>query len=56
MSVSMSFTGVCGVEVSDVYMLRNVGDRTPPYGTPVLNFRFVDALFLNVLHAFRPLM
>ena len=32
----VSFTVVCGVGVSDVYMLNNVGDRTPPCGTPVL--------------------
>ena len=33
----VSFTDVCGVGVSDVYMLNSVGDRTPPCGTPVLN-------------------
>ena len=32
----MSFTGVCGVCVSDLYMLNNVGDSTSPCGTPVL--------------------
>ena len=31
----VSFTGACGVEVSDVYMVNNVGDRTPPCGTSV---------------------
>ena len=30
----VSFTGACGVGVSDVYMLKSVGDRTPPCGTP----------------------
>ena len=30
----VSFTGACGVGVSDVYMLKRVGDRTPPCGTP----------------------
>ena len=33
----VSFTGMCGIGVSDVYMLINVGDRTPLGGTPVLN-------------------
>ena len=31
------FTGACGVGIFDVYMLRNVADRTPPCGTPLLN-------------------
>ena len=26
----VSFAGACGVGVSDVYMLKSVGDRTPP--------------------------
>ena len=26
----VSFTGVCGVGMSDVYMLKSMGDRTPP--------------------------
>ena len=38
----VSFTGACGVRVSYVYMLKSVGDWTPPYGTPVLNWRCVD--------------
>ena len=33
----VSFTGACGVGVSDVYMLKSVGDRTPPCGTPFSN-------------------
>ena len=33
----VSFTGACGVEVSDVYMLKSVGDSMPPCGTPFLN-------------------
>ena len=37
-------------------ILNNVGDRTPPCVTPVLNWRCVDALFLNVVYALRPLM
>ena len=52
----MSFTGACGGGVSDIYMLKSVGDRTPRCGTPVLNCRCVDVLFLNVVYALRPLM
>ena len=52
----VSFTGACGVGVSDVYMLKSVGDSMPPCGTPLLNWRCVDVLFLNVVYALRPLM
>ena len=52
----MSISGACGVGVSDVYMLKSVGDRTPPCGTPVLNWRCIDVLFLNVVYALRYLM
>ena len=52
----VSFTGACGVGVSDVYMLKSVGDSTPPCGTPFLNWRCVDVLFLNVVYALRALM
>ena len=41
----VSFIGACSVGVSDVYMLKSVGDRTPPCGTPFLNWRCVDGLF-----------
>ena len=51
-----SFTGGCGVGVSDVHMLKSVGDRTPPCGTPFLNWRCVNVSFLNVMYAFQPLM
>ena len=37
-------------------MLKSVGDITPPCGTPFLNWRCVDGLFLNVVYALRPLM
>ena len=47
----MNFTGACDVGVSDVYMLKSVGDRTPNCGTPFLNWRCVDVLFLNVVYA-----
>ena len=52
----VSFTGSCGVGVSDVYMLKSVGDNTPPCRTQFLNWHFVDVLFLNVVYALRPLM
>ena len=52
----MSFTGSCGVGVSDVYMLKSVDDRRPPCGTPFLNWRCVDVFFLNVVYALRPLL
>ena len=35
----VSFTGACRVGVSDVYMLKSVGDSTPPCGRPFLNWR-----------------
>ena len=52
----MSFTVAYGVGVSDGYMLRSVSDMTLPCGTPVLNWRCVDVLLLNVVYALRPLM
>ena len=52
----VSFTGACDVGGSDVYMLKSVGDRTPPCGTPFLNWRCVDVLFLNGVYALLPLM
>ena len=52
----VSFTGACGVVVSDVYMLKRVGDITPSCGTPFLNWHCVDVLFLNVVYTLRPLM
>ena len=56
MDKTKHFTGACGVGVSDVYMLKCVGDRTPPCGIPFLNLRCVDVLFLDVVHGLRPLM
>ena len=52
----VSFTGAWGVGVSDVYMLKRVGDSTPPCATPFLNWRCVDVLFLNVAYALRALI
>ena len=37
--------------VSDVYMLKSVGDSTPPYGTPFLNWRRVDVSECGVCFA-----
>ena len=45
----MSFVGACGVGMSDVYMLNSVWGITSPCGTPGLNWRCVDALFLNIV-------
>ena len=45
----VSFTGACGVGVSDVYMLISMGDRTPTCGTPVLNSRCVNVLFYRII-------
>ena len=36
-------------------MLKRMGERTPPCGTPDLNCGFVDVWFLNVVYAMRPL-
>ena len=49
----VSLTGDCGVGVSDVDILKSVGDSTPHCGTPFLNGRCVDVLFLNVLYDLR---
>ena len=45
-----------GGVMSEVYMLKSLGGRTPLFGTPVLNWRWVDVVFLNVVYAFRPFM
>ena len=39
-----------------MYMLKSVGDSTPPCGTPFLNWRCADVFFLNMVYALRPLM
>ena len=49
----VSFTGGCGDGVSDVYMLKSVGDRTPSCGIPFLHWPCVYVLFLNVVYALR---
>ena len=43
----------CQICIIYVIMLNSVGDRTPPCGTPVLNWRCVYGLFLNVVYALR---
>ena len=47
----VTFTGACAIGVSDVYMLKSMGDSTPSCETPFLNWRCVDVLFLNVVYA-----
>ena len=37
-------------------MLKSMGERTLPCGTPDLNCSFVDVWFLNVVYDMRPLM
>ena len=39
-----------------MYMLKGVGDRTPPCGPPFLNWRCVHVLFLYVVYTLHPLM
>ena len=45
-----------GVGKSDMYMLKRVGDSTPPCGTPVLVLRSVDLVLLCSVYCLRPLM
>ena len=40
----VNFTCACGVGVSDVYMLNNLVDRTPPCGTSVLHLELFDVV------------
>ena len=35
--------------MSDIYMLKNVGERTPSWVTSVFNWRYVDVCMLFVL-------
>ena len=37
-----------GVGSCEVYMLRIVGERKPPFGIPVLNWYCVDTVFLKI--------
>ena len=44
----------CGVGMSDVYMLKSVGDRTPPCGTPVRICLVLDLVLLYWVYACLP--
>ena len=48
----MSCVFLGGGGMLEVYMLKSVDERTPLCGTPVLNWRWVDVVFLNVVYAF----
>ena len=50
------FTFGGGVGRSDMYMLKSVGDNTPPCGTPVFVLRSVDLVLLYSVNCLRPLM
>ena len=44
--MSSAYVSICtlsgGLGMSDVYMLKRAGDKTPPCGTPVLRFCFLE--------------
>ena len=42
--------------MSEVYMLKRVGESTPPCGTPVLVFLSFDILPFRVVYCFLPFM
>ena len=52
----VSCTESGGSLMSEVWMLKSMGEGTPPCGTPDLNWCFVDEWFMNVVYAMRPLM
>ena len=52
--VSCTSLGGCGM--SEVYMLKRVGDRTPPCGTPVFIRLSLECVWLYLVHACRPLI
>ena len=52
--VKCSDAGGCGM--SDVYMVKSVGECTLPCGAPVLNWRCVEVCALNVVYALLPFM
>ena len=39
-----------------MYRLKSLGDSTSTCGTPFLNWRCIDVLFLNVVYALRHLI
>ena len=53
-SYVMSYVCLGGGGVSEMYMLKTVGERTPHCGTPVFNWLWMDVVSLNVVYAFRP--
>ena len=55
-SVCLQVYATGGFGMSDMYMLNNVGDSTPPCGTPVLSCCCFDCESWYVVYAFRPLM
>lgn len=52
--VIVVFCGGCGR--SEVYMLKSIGDRTPPCGTPVLNVFCLERVFLYSVYPVLPRM
>ena len=48
--------GELAVGRSEVYMLKSVGESTPPCGTPVLVLRLEDLVLLISVCCCRPLM
>ena len=50
--IMCTFSGGCGM--SDVYMLKSVGDRTPPCGTPVCCILICDFVLLYVVYICLP--
>lgn len=44
-----------GVGMSDMYMLKSVGESTPPWGTPVFISLSVDGVLLYKVYCVRPL-
>ena len=58
MSSTYVMSCVClgGGGMSKVYMLKSVSVRTPPCGIIVLNWHWVDVVFLNVVYDFCPFM
>ena len=51
---SLMFCGGSGM--SDMYMLKSIGERTPPCGTPVLTCFCLVVVSWNLQYAFLPLM
>ena len=45
-----------GIGMSDVYILNNVGESTPPCGNPVFIVAFFDFVLLYSVNCLRPRM